>query len=461
MTDLEMAESLAKAINEKGGTAYFVGGYVRDKILNRENKDIDIEVYNIEPDTLRSILDTLGEHTEHGKSFGVFGLKGYNLDISMPRTERCVGNKHTDFDVTINPFISTQEGAKRRDLTMNAIMYDIVKQEYVDPYNGIEDIKNGIIRHVNSKTFVEDPLRVLRVAQFASRFTNMQVAQETIELCKRIDITTLSKERIYTELEKALLRSDKPSIFFRVLDNMCQLPSYFAEINALMYVPQSKQYHQEGDVFEHTMLAIDNMATVGRRFSKHPMELMLVTLCHDLGKIVSTTIVDGKVHSYQHELYSPEIAERMLCRITNNKFIIEYVKNLVGLHMEPHHLYERNSKIKKSNKMFDKCMDELDLIMLAYVDSRSSWKDNRAEVQEAEDERFWLMSRYEIFKDTMSKPYVKGADLVKNGFKPGEYFSDVLKLAHKLRLARISKEDALPQVLALARKLEKTNILEG
>ena len=455
-TDRELAFRLAYEISLAGGKAYYVGGYVRDSYLGiNDNKDIDIEVYNITVDKLRTIIDKFGERLEHGKSFGVFGIKGYNIDISLPRTERCTGDKHTDFDININPFMSVEDGAKRRDLTINAMMYDILTNTLVDPFNGKEDLDNGIIRYVNSDTFIEDPLRVLRVAQFAARFPEMYVSPETIELCSKIDLSTLSKERVYTELNKALTKSNQPSIFFNTLRQMNQLSTWFPEVEQMIGVPQNSKYHKEGDVYIHTMMVLDYVSQFFIDIEQ-PVPLMLSALCHDMGKIKTTEIMNGEIHSYKHEIMSTELAFNALSRLTNEVDVIDYVLNMVKLHMKPHHLFKNQSKIKKTNKLFDESISPDDLIILAYCDSMSAKKEDSSEIELAESEKEFLNNRYEIYVECMNKPFVRGQDLVEQGLKPGKYFAEALDFAHKLRLAGISKENALPQVIALAKKLYKS-----
>ena len=197
--NLVMTEKIAARVAQKGGRTFFVGGYVRDKVMGKENKDIDIEIHGVTPECLGEILDGLGKRTEMGADFGIFGLKGYDVDIAMPRKEEATGRGHKDFTVYVDPFLGTEKAAKRRDFTMNALMEDVLTGELIDHFGGVEDIRNGVIRHVNSLTFVEDPLRVLRAAQFAARF-GFQVADETVALSKTMDLSALARERIMGEL---------------------------------------------------------------------------------------------------------------------------------------------------------------------------------------------------------------------------------------------------------------------
>ena len=210
------ARRIADLAVQRGGRAYFVGGCVRDKYMNKESKDVDIEVHGLEPQTLWELLQQVGEPAVFGESFGVYSLRHLNLDIAMPRREHAVGRGHRDFAVSVDPHIGPKEASHRRDFTVNAMMEDVLTGELIDPWNGLADLKAGILRHVDDNSFPEDPLRVLRAAQFAARF-EFEVAPETVELCRGIDLSALSMERVEGELKKALLQSRKPSIFFEVL----------------------------------------------------------------------------------------------------------------------------------------------------------------------------------------------------------------------------------------------------
>lgn len=236
--DIEI--KIANKVKENGGKTYYVGGYVRDLLLGKENKDIDIEVHGIEPNKLLEILSEFGKPLSYGKSFGIYSLEGTNIDVAMPRIERNIGSGHKDFEVYVDPYIDIKKAIERRDFTINAIYKDVLTSEIIDPFNGIKDLENKTIRHINETSFVEDPLRVLRACQFASRF-NFEISPHTIELCSSIDITSLSKQRIEEELKKALLQSDNPSIFFIYLNKMNQLDYYFKDCN-LDYIDKANKY---------------------------------------------------------------------------------------------------------------------------------------------------------------------------------------------------------------------------
>ena len=246
---------IASQIARQGGRAYFVGGCVRDSILNRNITDYDIEVYGIAPSYLESLLSKFGAVHEYGKSFGIFSIRGLNAEFALPRTEYLQAvdaeNKrvilseapskqqkasierqypkyritvlpnypfrHTDFAVIINPDASPAEAALRRDFTINSILKDVITGEIKDCYGGISDIDSKTIRHIDAHTFVQDPLRALRAAQFAGRL-GFSIAPETKVLCASLSLQMLPIERIRCELKK-LLQSPYPKLGFDFLLN--------------------------------------------------------------------------------------------------------------------------------------------------------------------------------------------------------------------------------------------------
>lgn len=435
-------ERLALKIENAGGRAFYVGGCVRDKALGCQNKDIDIEVHGISEEELEKILSEFGNIKFFGSSFGVYSISGVNADISLPRSERKIGNGHRDFEVVVDPFIGIKKAARRRDFTINAIMEDILTGEIIDPFNGSSDMCAGIIKHVDDKTFVEDPLRVLRAAQFSARF-DFKIAPETIELCKTIDLSALSSERIEIEMKKALLKSKKPSLFFENLREMNQLGYWFKELEQLIDLEQNPKYHPEGDVWTHTMIVLDNAAKFRNEVSD-AYSFILFALMHDLGKIETTEIINGEVHSYNHEVVGVEIAERLLERVCHEKKVKNYVLKSIPLHMRPSMLFESKSKIKKTNKLFDEAVEPKDLIYFSLCD-----KHIETSKKEELEKKEFLFERLRVYEETMKQPCITGKDLLELGFKSGVELGKMLELAHKLRLAGVSKEKALKQVLAV------------
>ncbi|MDK2040704.1 CCA tRNA nucleotidyltransferase [Aliarcobacter butzleri] len=227
-----------------------VGGCVRDSFLNKKIKDYDIEIFNFDSlEILEKSLKKFGNVNLVGKSFGVLTLKidEYDFDFSLPRIEKKVGNSHQDFEVSTNANLSFKEAAKRRDFTINAIGYDYFKNEILDPFGGMNDLKNKIIKHIDDKTFVEDSLRVYRSVQFASRF-EFKIDENTKILCKKIvssgELKFLPKERVFEELKKLFLKSKKPSLGLNLLKefNIMNIEQNLEEIDNLAFILKDKNY---------------------------------------------------------------------------------------------------------------------------------------------------------------------------------------------------------------------------
>ena len=209
-----------KALSEKGANTYYVGGYVRDMILGKENKDIDIEIHYITEEEFLDICKSFDLDIKLcGQAFGVYKavIDGQDIDFSFPRTEKLIGTKHTDFEIVVDPFIGEEKASQRRDFTINALMMDTQTGAILDFHKGMKDLEDKIIRHTSDK-FSEDALRVYRAAQFASRF-GFTVAPETLELCERIDVAHLPQERIQEETYKAFTKGT-PSIYFDILKSI-------------------------------------------------------------------------------------------------------------------------------------------------------------------------------------------------------------------------------------------------
>lgn len=448
ISDLDMTKRIAEAVDKAGGQAYFVGGYVRDMLMGEGGKDIDVEIHGISPDKLKEILSSLGELAEYGESFGIFGLKGYSIDIAMPRKESCRGKGHRDFDIFVDPHIGTLGAARRRDFTINAMMQNVLTGEIIDHFGGRDDLENRIIRHIDPSSFVEDPLRVLRGAQFAARF-EFSVAKETIELCKDMDISTLPKERIMGELEKAMLKARRPSVFFEILKEMDQLSVWFPEVENLIGVEQNPRYHAEGDVWVHTMMVLD-VASKYKDYSKSKLGFMLSALTHDFGKAICTERIDGVLHSYAHETKGLPLVEQFMERLTSERALHKYVLNMTKLHMKPNTMAAAGSSVKSTNKLFDDSCDPEGLICLAIC-------DGLGQITEAPYVSYnaFFYERIAVFREIMSRPYVMGQDLIDAGIKPDKRFSDYLAYAHKLRLAGVEKESALRQTINYIKKLNK------
>lgn len=443
--ELALARDIARGAAALGGRAWFVGGCVRDTLLGRHTKDLDLELHGLTPQQAEALLDSLGERITIGESFGVYHLRGSQIDIALPRKEALRGHGHRDFDISVDPFIGPEKAVLRRDFTVNAMMQDILTGELLDPCGGQQDLQRRILRHVSTSTFPEDPLRVLRGAQFAARF-DFTVAGETLQLCRTMDLSHLARERVMEELKKALLRSAQPSVFFQVLRQMDQLEPWFPELKALIGVEQNPVYHAEGDVWNHTMLVMDEAAGL-REQAENPLGFMLAAVAHDFGKAVCTECIGGVLHSHGHELQGLPLAEAFLHRLTGENRLRDYVCNLVELHMKPFVMAASQVPVKSTNRLFDRAIDPVALIRLAQADNQGKRSD-RPYVPRQD----FLFQRLAVYQEMMARPCVMGRDLIEAGLSPDARFSQLLDYAHKLHLAGIPKEQALKQVLAESKR---------
>ncbi len=441
MTEKAIERKIAELVAAAGGRVYYVGGFVRDRLLGMENKDVDVEVHGVSAETLQEILRHVGTPMAFGSSFGIYSLKGEDIDIALPRKEQNTGRGHRDFEIYTDPFIGPEAAARRRDFTVNALMEDVLTGEILDFFGGRRDLENGVLRHVDEKSFAEDPLRVLRGAQFAARF-GFRTAEETLELYRRIDLSALSRERVEEELKKALQKAPKPSVFFETLREADQLKDWFPELAQLIDLPQDPKFHPEGDVWVHTMEVLDRAAEY-RDSVSNPYFFLMLAITHDLGKIVTTEETEGRIHAYGHETLGLPLAESFVKRISSESALWEYIENMLPLHMKPNVVAYAKSAVKTTNRMFDQARAPEDLVYFAMCDKPVYSGDDPFTGDSA-----FLFARLQLFRETMAKPYVMGRDLIEAGLSPGAYFSEALAYAHKLRLAGIEKDSALKQVLS-------------
>lgn len=339
-------KAIVQEIAAQGGTVFAVGGAIRDYFLDKPIKDLDIEVHNLSLQQLSKLLSAFGVVDYVGKSFGVLKLHGLPFDFALPRSDSA-GRKPA---VVIDPAMSIEDAFKRRDLTINAMGINLVMGQLVDPFNGLGDLQRGVLQAPQAQFFVQDPLRFFRVMQFISRF-GMRPTQELNELCAGMDISKVAQERIEQEFFKMLLKSPQPSLGLRWLQQIGRLQDILPELFATVGVQQNPKWHPEGDVFEHSMQALDEAAQLPVADEHDRLILLLATICHDLGKVTKTFVKDGEIHSYGHELDSAVFAKQMLKRITNQKDLIHTVSLLCKYHMRPLGFEKNDAKAPAYKKL--------------------------------------------------------------------------------------------------------------
>jgi tRNA nucleotidyltransferase (CCA-adding enzyme) len=352
-------EPIVTQLRHAGFRALVVGGAVRDALLGRDAKDIDIEVYGISYDRLAEILSTHGRVDLVGTSFGVIKFTpsgppvdqrlaaaarpgGHTYDFSLPRRDSKIGPSHRDFLSTFDESITPREAASRRDFTINAMAYDPLTTELLDFFGGREDLERRILR-ATSEAFAEDPLRVLRGMQFACRF-NLTLDPATAQMSRAIagEYSTLPRERIAEEFMKWAVKSPYPGRIAEYLRATGWMV-HFPEIAQLFGVPQDPEWHPEGDVGVHTMHVLNEAARIATRDALEDDDravLLFAALAHDFAKPATTAQreKDGRLRwtSWGHEPAGGPLARAFLERIGIKNEIVEKVVRLVENHLVHH-----------------------------------------------------------------------------------------------------------------------------
>lgn len=439
-TILKKITKLAEIIQQNGGRAMLVGGCVRDGLMGSSPKDFDLEVYGIEPQKLKEILEGFGRVDAVGESFTVYKL-GNEIDVSIPRRERKVARGHKGFVVEGDPEMSFEEAAKRRDFTINAIMQDALTGEIVDCFGGQTDIQKGILRVVDEKTFIEDSLRVLRAAQFAARF-KFEVEDETVELCRTIDVTDLPSERIWGEFEKILLKAEKPSIGLKWLYDLGVIEQIFPELKVLVGVPQEEEWHPEGNVDVHTLMVVDEARKLIDDLDyEKKVTVMLGALCHDFGKPSTTEFFDGRWRSHGHDEAGVEPTLSFLDKLnihTLNGFDVRReIIELVRHHLKPGLFYKAK---KVGDGAFRRLARQVELNLLYRVAKADALGRNpewmpkekwfKAEAQE------WFIERARNLniEHQAPEPILLGRHLIEFGLTPSKLFGEITREVFEMQL---------------------------
>ncbi|HVH55762.1 MAG TPA: CCA tRNA nucleotidyltransferase [Vicinamibacterales bacterium] len=429
----DLAASIIGAIRDAGGRALVVGGWVRDRLMGRTSKDIDIEVYGLPADSLRAVLATFGPVNAVGESFTVY--KVADIDVALPRRESKVGRGHKGFEVHGDPTLSPREAARRRDFTINAIAWDPLTDEYLDPFDGRGDIERRTLRAVDPSTFGEDSLRVLRAIQFAARF-EFNLDEATADLCRTIPLDDLPAERIWGEIEKLLLAAPRPSRGFDLALRLGVIDRLFPELKALVGCPQEPEWHPEGDVWIHTLMVIDQARTrIGGFDRPRQVTLMLGAVCHDLGKPPTTAFVDGRIRSIDHEQAGVGPATALLDRLnihTMDGFDVR--KQVLGI--TAHHLKPGMfgmSKTPVSDGAFRRLAQKVDLELLAIL-ARSDCMGRTGNFDCSSMDWFLERARQLGVQHAPPPPLVLGRHLLALGMQPGPRVGELLRAIYERQL---------------------------
>jgi tRNA nucleotidyltransferase (CCA-adding enzyme) len=354
--------------------------------------------------------------------------------------------------------MTIEEAARRRDFTINAISFDPLTGEYLDPFDGRGDITRKTLRAVDARTFGEDSLRVLRALQFAARF-EFTLDDATKTLCRGIPLDDLPAERIWGEIEKLLLRARKPSIGFALGLELGVIERLFPELDALVGCPQEPEWHPEGDVWVHTLLVIDEArARVDDLAYPRQVAVMLGAVCHDLGKPSTTAFVDGRIRSLEHEEEGVPPSTALLDRLNVHSMqgydVRRDVLGIVANHLKPGMFLKANPPA--GDGAYRRLAQKVDLELLARV-AKSDCEGRGGGFDCSAMDRFLDRARELGVEHAPPEPLVKGRHLVELGVVPGPALGEVLRQVYDRQLdgtvADFDSAFSLAQTLARERQL--------
>jgi tRNA nucleotidyltransferase (CCA-adding enzyme) len=419
-------------------------------VMGRPSKDIDLEIYGVPADRLKDVLAAFGTVNTVGESFTVYKVAG--VDVSLPRRESRTGRGHRGFEVVGDPTLSFAEAARRRDFTVNAIAWDPLTAEYIDPFNGRGDIAAKLLRAVDLRTFGEDSLRVLRAVQFAARF-EFTLDPVTRDLCRETALDDLPSERIWMEIEKLLLQAARPSIGLTLALDLGVIARLLPELHAMVGCEQEPEWHPEGDVWVHTLMVVDQARTrIDDLDRARQIVVMLGAVCHDLGKPLTTAFVDGRIRSIDHEQAGVAPATAVLDRLNLHTIdgfdVRKHVIGIVAHHLKPGMF--RQSPTPVSDGAFRRLAEKVDLEMLARV-AKSDCLGRTGNFDCSAMDWFLERARDLGVQHAPPDPIVKGRHLLSLGLTPGPRVGAVLRQIYEKQLD--GSVTSIEEGLALARRI--------
>ena len=452
---------LLETLRDAGGRPYLVGGAVRDTLLGLPHEDLDVEVFGLPLPNLKEALARVGRVDVVGEAFTVFkvsGLEGAEgaVDVSLPRRDSKAGPGHRGIAVTGDPDLSLEEAARRRDFTINAVMFDPFASVFIDPFGGQRDLQRRVLRAVDLGTLGEDPLRALRAVQLAARF-ELTVDAETARRCASMPLAELPSERVFGEIQKLLLQARRPSLGLSLLREWGMLPAVAAELIPLIGTPQDPEWHPEGDVWIHTLLAVDQAVPLLEGLdTARAHAVMLGVLCHDLGKPETTQLLEGRLRSYGHEEAGLPPTNALLDRWNVHRLhgydVRAQVLGLVGNHLKPGQFYDDRERVSDGaiRRLARKCEPAL-LYRVARADCLGRTGDFPPVAME------WFLERVRQLEvaERPPDPLLQGRHVLELGVLPGPEVGRIVRAVYERQL------DGAVRTLDEAREEARRLVAEG
>jgi tRNA nucleotidyltransferase (CCA-adding enzyme) len=438
------------AVRDAGGRALIVGGWVRDDLLGRPSKDLDVEVFGVPADRLRALLEPFGRVNAVGESFSVY--KVGTIDVSLPRRESKIGRGHKGFLIEGDPGLSLEDAARRRDFTINAMSRDPLTGELLDPFRGEADLRARLLKVVDPETFADDSLRVLRAIQFAARF-ELTLDERTKALCRALPLDDLPAERIWGEIEKLLLQAPRPSLGLALALELDVIAKLFPELLAFVGCPQEPEWHPEGDVWIHTLMVVDEARQrIDDLERGRAVAVMLGALLHDAGKPATTATIDGRIRSIGHEEGGVGPATAVLDRL-NVQTMDGYDVRAAVLGLVAHHLKPgafKKSATPVSDGAFRRLAQKVDLELLARV-AKSDCLGRTGPFDCSAMDWFLERARALGVEHAPPKPLVMGRHILSLGVPAGPRVGQILRQIYERQLD--GEISTIEEGLSIARTL--------
>ncbi len=444
---LDELSSISKNIN-------IVGEAVVDLLQGKTPKNLNFEVYGTDLAKLKKVLSKFGEVKDYGSSYGMLVLKISDLkyEFSIPRQDIKTGKGITGYEIKVNPNLSINEASQRRGFTLNGMSYNPITKTLYDPHNGLKDLHEGVLKHINDQAFYDNPTLVLELMQLQS-ITGHKIDDTTLDLIKLMitdgRMSELNKSKVYSEWKNWAINGKYHSLLFDFLRNS-GLDQVYPEFRDLAYTPQDEVYHPEGNVEEHTMQVLAKASEIADRENLDDTQreiLIFAALLHDIAKPETTKAEWSekqgrtKITSKGHEAGGVKPTEKFLNKIgLKDTNTIETIKALVREHLAHASISsiteeggKKSAFAKLVKRLNPATVEQLLLLMEADMMGRNN---ANSEIPLTIQEFKRLLDNYKL--ENSGKlgftPILKGSHLISFGITQGPLFGAILKKAKEAQL---------------------------